>query len=306
MSDIGPVLQEFPYRPRWRVIAIVTGFFAACGLALTYQAQSGKVLAGIVAVGAWGFAILGLVAGVARVVLRQRIVVGRDAITVPFGRWSRQEAVIPLSSLSHLELQVASGQKSLKVHYEGGSFVVVASMLPADVDFERIRVYLATGEWAPAQASDAATPDPKDRELREIDRQMRASTPALASPWALLALKIGALLSFCGGPLYVTDLLKPMLGNPGAFVAGFSPVALMVFGVFSLVEDKPSALSRVVASAGGVASLVVMVESVVAAVRVMGGEERADAGLILVGCVVSIAGALGYFWLLGRWRQRAG
>jgi hypothetical protein len=304
MGDIGPVLQEFPYRPRWRVIALATGFFAACGLALTYQARSDKVFLGIVAVGAWGFAILGLVAGVARVMLRQRIVVGRDAIIVPTGRWSRQEAVIPLRSVSHLELQVASGQKLLKAHYEGGSFVVVASMLPTDVDFARIHAYLATGEWASARAADAATPDPMDKELRETDRLVRESTPALASPWALLALKIGALLSFCGGPLYVTDLLKPMLGNPGAFVAGFSPVALMVFGVFSLVEDEPSAFSRVVASAGAVASLVVMVESVVAAVRVMGGEERADAGLILLGCVVSIAGALGYFWLLGRWRQR--
>jgi hypothetical protein len=306
MGDIGPVLQEFPYRPRWRVIALATGFFAACGLALTYQARSDKVFLGIVAVGAWGFAILGLVAGVARVMLRQRIVLGRDAIFVPSGRWSRQEAVIPLRSVSHLQLQVASGQKLLHVHHEGGSFVLAASMLPTDVDFERIHAYLATGEWASARAADAATPNPMDRALRETDRQARARAPALASPWALLALKIGALLSFCGGPLYVTDLLKPVLGNPGAFLAGFSPVALMVFGVFSLVEDEPSAFSRVVALAGAVASLVVMVESVVAAVRVMGGEERADAGLILLGCVVSIAGALGYFWLMGRWRQRAG
>jgi hypothetical protein len=305
MGDIGPVLQEYPYRPRWRVIALATGFFAACGLALTYQARSDKVFLGIVAVGAWGFAILGLVAGVGRILLRQRIIVARDAMIVPSGRWSREETVIPLRGLSHLELQVASGQKLLKVHHAGGSFVLVASMLPSDVDFERIHVFLATGAWSGAPGADAPTPAPVEREHRGTPRQASASAPALASPWALLALKIGALLSFCGGPLYVTDLLKPSLGNPGAFVAGFSPVALMIFGVFSLVEDEPSAFSRVVASAGAVASLVVMVESVVAAVRVLGGEERADAGLILLGCVVSIAGALGYFWLLGRWRERA-
>jgi hypothetical protein len=35
------------------------------------------------------------------------------------------------------------------------------------------------------------------------------------SGWHILAIKLAALLSFCGGPLYVADLLKPALGSLG-------------------------------------------------------------------------------------------
>ena len=47
-------------------------------------------------------------------------------------------------------------------------------------------------------------------------------------------LKISALFSYCGGPLFIADLLKPRLGVYLPFVITFLPVGLMVLGALCL------------------------------------------------------------------------
>ena len=51
--------------------------------------------------------------------------------------------------------------------------------------------------------------------------------------------KIGALFSYCGGPLIVCDLLKPRLGTFLAFVVPFVPIVLMIFGAEALFDPSP-------------------------------------------------------------------
>jgi len=47
-------------------------------------------------------------------------------------------------------------------------------------------------------------------------------------------LKITALFSYCGGPLFISDLLKPRYPSGLVFSLTFLPVGLMVLGALSL------------------------------------------------------------------------
>lgn len=54
-------------------------------------------------------------------------------------------------------------------------------------------------------------------------------------------LKIAALFSFCGGPLLVSDQLKPHFGTHVAFLVTVTPVLAMLLGALfleDLVEDR--------------------------------------------------------------------
>jgi hypothetical protein len=56
-----------------------------------------------------------------------------------------------------------------------------------------------------------------------------------------LFLKLAALLSYCGGPLFVAGLLKPRFGmGPAIFLATFVPIGMMLMGAFHLddVRDR--------------------------------------------------------------------
>jgi len=50
-------------------------------------------------------------------------------------------------------------------------------------------------------------------------------------------IKIGALISYCGGPLILSDSLKPRIGTPLAFGATFAPIALLLFGIMALADS---------------------------------------------------------------------
>ena len=50
-------------------------------------------------------------------------------------------------------------------------------------------------------------------------------------------LKIAALFSYCGGPLFIADVLKPRLKLGLAFLITFLPVGLMVLGAPCLDGD---------------------------------------------------------------------
>ena len=52
-------------------------------------------------------------------------------------------------------------------------------------------------------------------------------------------IKLGALFSYCGGPLLVCGMLKPRLGNFLAFAVPFVPIVLMIFGAEPLLGPSP-------------------------------------------------------------------
>lgn len=117
-------------------------------------------------------------------------------------------------------------------------------------------------------------------------------------------IKILALLAFCGGPLYVCDLLKPALGQDPAFVLCYGPVGLMVFASFSLMEDAPTAFAKAVVVVGAVGALIVLGMDVFTAWRLMSGPAYADRGLVSVGVPVGVLAVALYGWYTVRFFRR--
>ena len=113
-------------------------------------------------------------------------------------------------------------------------------------------------------------------------------------PWRLLLLKLGALLSFCGGPLVLADSLKIHLDKNVAFAIAFLPTAALIFGVYSLwraIHDRWDNL-MVLFGTVGAAALIMM--NAFAIWELATGPERADGGLIKVGIAVGIVFVLFY------------
>lgn len=120
-------------------------------------------------------------------------------------------------------------------------------------------------------------------------------------------LKTAALLSFCGGPLLVTDELKPRLGTGWAMALTFAPIAAMIFGAFPLgvdAEDEPDRLDRacVWAGLGGVVVLLGM--DAYAVWKLSVSPARADLGLMTVGLCVGLLSSVWYVVLARRFLRR--
>jgi hypothetical protein len=121
------------------------------------------------------------------------------------------------------------------------------------------------------------------------------------SGWHILAIKLAALLSFCGGPLYVADLLKPALGRDVAFGVAFAPLAMATLCAFSLWEDHPWSWGKYAIAVGLLGAVIVAATSVFAISQLSGGPDRADRSLIVLGSIVGLAVAAAYAWLA--WRR---
>ena len=260
--------RTFAYRTRWSVIVWPTSFFLVCALVLSGGAHW------LAAAAAWGFVGIGVVLALSRVVRPQHIVLEEDAIVVPRARFSNERQHIPLSSLVNVTLTEAAGQRMLVLEHDEGRFTLKRAMLPSDDDFDVISTELGL--------------DPGLLQAR--------TTPG----WQMLALKIAALLSFCGGPLYAMGELTPVIGQDPAFAVGFAPVALMLFGTLSLLEDEPSRTTRIIVGTGAVGGLAIALTSLWAVVRIAGGHAHEDAGLILLGCAVSLVATSAYLWFARR------
>ncbi len=65
------------------------------------------------------------------------------------------------------------------------------------------------------------------------------------------------ILAFCGGPLYVTDMLEPVLGDPWHFAVGFAPIAVLMYATLTL-EDRPSRWTKFMGWLGGAGSALLL------------------------------------------------
>ena len=72
-----------------------------------------------------------------------------------------------------------------------------------------------------------------------------------------IGLKVGALFSYCGGPLFICDLLKPRIGTAPAFWITFLPVGLTVLGAL-FMDDWSSRWLYGVVRAGRLALFIVL------------------------------------------------
>lgn len=104
-------------------------------------------------------------------------------------------------------------------------------------------------------------------------------------------LHIVALLSYCGGPLLVADLMKPHTGMPLAFVVTFLPVLLMLFGIFALHQSGWTSRARR-AGAGfpepGELAVAVQPSSTVADLLGWGDDARHEILMVRLGLVGAV------------------
>ena len=132
-------------------------------------------------------------------------------------------------------------------------------------------------------------------------------------------IKLGALFSYCGGPLILCDTLKPSLGKFMAFAVTFLPILPMIFGAESLFDPIPP---RRVGSRNGsiledgtgwgvrvvqlglVGALVLLVMHGYGAWILATTLPRPDQGLYMFGLAVGIPMAGVYAYAAQKWLSR--
>jgi len=125
--------------------------------------------------------------------------------------------------------------------------------------------------------------------------------------WALFLTLIAGLaflFSFCGGPLFVADLLKPRFGEAGFWVAT-APLMMALLGAFSFMElprigPGPELRSRlgshaVVAGLAGV--MIIGLMNAFTVWQLTLDQDRADRSLIITGIIVGTVSSVGYAYL---------
>lgn len=142
-----------------------------------------------------------------------------------------------------------------------------------------------------------------------------------------LLVKLGALLSFCGGPLILFEVMKPRLGTEASFGVAFLPIVLMIVGSPSLRGEDllpesrrrhgmdggtmTSGIQRPwlweirfvrLGSYGAMIALIMHVYGawILTTTTIL----RADRGLCVVGLIVGIPVAVGYAYSANRWLKR--
>ena len=109
-----------------------------------------------------------------------------------------------------------------------------------------------------------------------------------------LALKLAALFSFCGGPLFVSDLLKPRVGTPAAFWITFAPVGLMLVGAMHLGYLPGDRWAAAAVSLGRQGVYVVLGMHAYTLARFASGTRVAEPWLYLLGIGVGVIWSLAY------------
>jgi hypothetical protein len=139
----------------------------------------------------------------------------------------------------------------------------------------------------------AGSPRPADpREgtfnlLREVAQSARGGG-------GLLALKLAALFSFCGGPLFLSDVLDIKHRSPLYFAIPFAPVALLLFGALALQSEETDTLGRLSIEGGLVGAALLTAMNLYTAIELFGAPRRPDGGLMAFGIAVGLCTAIVY------------
>lgn len=115
-------------------------------------------------------------------------------------------------------------------------------------------------------------------------------------------LRIAVLFSYCGGPLFISDVLKRRLG-PGVvpFLITFLPVGVMVYGAFWLREDIGDRWARAFVWAGRQALYVVLGMHAYAVWCFAQGVRKPDQALHYIGIAAGVVWSVAYLHEARRW-----
>jgi hypothetical protein len=114
-------------------------------------------------------------------------------------------------------------------------------------------------------------------------------------------LKITALFSYCGGPLFITELLKPRFDQVMVFLVTFFPVLLMVLGALFMDDDTASRWSMRFVRAGRWGLYVVLGMHAYALACFMSGTRVSEQGLYYFGITVGVGWSIAYLRAARRW-----
>ncbi len=156
--------REYPVGISWLKLLLAIMFFGACTAFYVYRAVTddrGLILNHLIEfspqgarqfwwiLGGLSFALvaLGLIGCVNNLRGKQRIVLGREAISVPRGRWSRENVLVPYPQIQAVTFTVTRVQRrdfrSLAIRHPGGSYTISDRTLPKPGDLDDIRAVLA-------------------------------------------------------------------------------------------------------------------------------------------------------------------
>ena len=119
-----------------------------------------------------------------------------------------------------------------------------------------------------------------------------------------VVLRIAALFSYCGGPLFIADLVKPRFGTGMVFCITFLPVGLMVLGALCLDETHNRWASMAI-TAGRMSVYIVFAMHLYAVWRFVDGVRVPDQRLHYIGIAIGVAWSAGYLRAARRRREAA-
>jgi hypothetical protein len=113
-------------------------------------------------------------------------------------------------------------------------------------------------------------------------------------------LKLAALFSYCGGPLFIGELLKPRLDAKLGFLITFLPIALMLIGALFL-SDMRDRWSSAAVWVGRLGVCIAMGMHLYALWRFANGTRVSEQSLYYLGIVVGVAWNIAYLRAARRW-----
>jgi hypothetical protein len=114
-------------------------------------------------------------------------------------------------------------------------------------------------------------------------------------------LRIAALFSYCGGPLFIADLLKPRMSAGMAFLITFPPVLLMVLGALLMDDDLRSRWASTAVRAGRLGLYIVLGTHAYALWCFVRGVRMPDQVLHYLGIGIGVVWSIYYLRAARRW-----
>jgi hypothetical protein len=121
----------------------------------------------------------------------------------------------------------------------------------------------------------------------------------------MAVLKIAALFSYCGGPLFIGELLKPHIGVKPTFLVTFLPVGVMVLGALCL-DDARNRWSNAAVWAGRQGLYIVLGMHLYALWYLVNGIRVPDQSLYYFGIAVGAVWSIAYLHAARRWMSSPG
>jgi hypothetical protein len=118
------------------------------------------------------------------------------------------------------------------------------------------------------------------------------------------ALKIATLFSYCGGPLFIGELLKPRVGVGQGFVITFLPVGVMLLGALFL-EDTRTRWTVAAVRTGCLGLAIALGMHLYALGCFMSGVHVAEQYLYYFGIAVGMVWSVVYLRAVRRWEASA-